>query len=455
MAKKRIVVIGGGPAGVAAAVEAAAAGGAVTLVHAEPIGGRAAWHSLIPSKVYLTAADRLEEAEHQQVLGLAGAPPIPALPVLRERIAGEAQAWSRRLAEELAQAGVAVVSATAKFAGPGRVDVTAAEGEGTALAFDKAVIASGSLPIFLPEVKPDGRRILAPRLAGKLAAWPEHLIMIGGGVTGAEFAYLFRRMGCRVTWVTDQPTLVPRTDPDLAAALERSFVARGVDIVKSAPVVAARADKNGVEVALEDGRRLAGSHAFIAIGRHPDLAELDLDRAGIRLGGGGVAVDGFCRTSNPDVYAVGDVTGPPYVANRALAQARVAARHALGGSPRPFRPDAVVEAIYTLPQLATVGLSEAGAAGEGIAIRVHRFRFGDALKPRLVGAPEGFVKVVTAAADDRIVGGGAFGDHAADVLTPIALAVARGLAREDLAELFPAYPCVSELAGIAVRGYAC
>jgi dihydrolipoamide dehydrogenase len=455
MSKPKVVVIGGGPAGVAAALEAAMLGGEVTLIHAEPIGGRAAWHSLVPSKVYLTAADRLQEALHQPVLGLTGAAPAPALAAMRERIAAEAEAWSRWQVEQLARAGIAVVAGTAKLAGRDRISVGRDGGEAATLDFDKAVIASGSLPVFLPEVKPDGRRILAPRLAGKLAAWPEHLIILGGGVTGAEFAYFFRHMGCRVTWVTDQPVLVPRTDPDLAAALEQSLVAGGVEVVKSAPVTAAHAGETGVEVVLRDGRRLAGSHAFIAIGRRPDLADLELDRGEIRHGADGIAIDPFCRTSNLNVYAAGDVTGPPYVANRALAQARVAARHALGRPSLRFQPEAVIEAIYTSPQLATVGLSETRAAAEGIAITVHRCAFANALKPRLIGAPEGFVKVLAAADANRILGAGAFGHHAAEVLAPVALAIAQGMTVDHLADLFPAYPTMSELASIAVRGYAC
>ena len=455
MEKHKIVVIGAGPAGVAAALEAAALGGDVTLIHAEPIGGRATWHSLIPSKVYLSAADRMEEAEHQAVLGLTGATPVPSLAAMKDRITREAQAWSQRQTRQLAEAGVIVVAGKAKLTGPSQV-VVEREGAGDQiLSFENVIIASGSVPIFLPDIKPDGRRILAPRLAGKLAEWPEHLIMIGGGVTGAEFVYFFSRMGFRVTLVTDQPAILPRIDAELVAGLEQSLVARGVAILKSAPVAAVHADDKSVRVTLQDGRRLDGSHAFIAIGRRPDVADLGLASAGIEHNGRGVVIDAFCRTRCPSVYAAGDAAGPPYVANRALAQARVAARQALGAGSDPFRPDAVVEAIYTSPQLATVGLSEMQAAAERIDIIVRRISYVDALKPRLIGTTEGVVKIVVAAENNRILGAGAFGSHAADVLTPVALAIAKGLGLEDLAELFPAYPSVSELAFIPARGYAC
>jgi dihydrolipoamide dehydrogenase len=149
--------------------------------------------------------------------------------------------------------------------------------------------------------------------------------MIGGGVTGAEFVYFFSRMGCRVTLVTDQPAILPWIDADLVAGLEQSLVARGVAILKSAPVAAVHTDDKSVRVTLQDGRRLDGSHAFIAIGRRPDVADLGLASAAIEHNDRGVVVDAFCRTCCPSVYAAGDAAGPPYVANQALAQARVAA----------------------------------------------------------------------------------------------------------------------------------
>lgn len=455
MTATRIAVIGGGPAGVAAALEAAMGGGEVTLIHAEPIGGRATWHSLVPSKVYLSAADALENAGHQAALGLDGAAPEPSLAAMRERIAAEARAWAEHQRRQLVRAGVDIVAGTAMLTGPGACAVAREGGEKETLAFDRAIVATGSVPMFPPGIKPDGQRIIAPRLAGKLAEWPEHLIMIGGGVTGAEFAYFFAQMGRRVSWLTDRPAMLPRMDADLASALAQSLVTRGVEILTSAPVAAAHADADGVRVKLRDGRSIEGSHAFIAVGRRPDIADLGLAACGIDVGGDRVVVDGFCRTACATVYLIGDAAGAPFVANRALAQARVAARNAVGASTRPFRPDTVVEATYTAPQLACVGISETAAAAEEIEITVRRMDFADALKPRLAGAREGFVKLIVSSADGRLLGAGAFGHHAAEILTPLTLAIAEGLILEDLADVFPAYPTFSELPFSAARGYVC
>lgn len=448
-----VVVIGGGPAGVTAARAAAAAGGQVVLVANEPIGGRASWHSLVPSKVCLALAEHLDDARRCADFGLAGPPPQPDLDALKARIAREARAWSEHEAAALAAAGVRSIAGTASFTAPDRIAVRGADGASEEVAFDRAIIASGSVPIFLPALKPDGVRILAPRAIGKLGAWPEAMIIIGGGITGAEYAAFFRTVGAQVTWVTDRDAMLERCDGEAAALLEAAFAARGIRMIRSAAVAGARVEGARVLVELADGRTLDGSHAFIAIGRRPDLAELGLDAAGIAHSAQGITIDAYCRTSAPAVYAAGDAAGPPYVANRGLAQAHVAGRHALGLATAPFRAEAVIEATYTRPQLAEVGLSERTLQAQGRTYRLFRTEYAAALKPRLAGHAEGFLKITTDADDRRILGACAFGDHAADVLAPITVAIAGGLGVEELAALFAAHPTVSELPGIALRGY--
>lgn len=448
-----IAVIGGGPAGVAAALEAAAHGGFVTLVSAEAIGGRATWSSLVPSKVCLTAADHLDDARHQEALGVIVEAPRLDLARMRQRIEETCNTWSAHQTQLLLDRKVRVVRGKASFAAPDRLSVERDGGESEIISFDKAIIATGSVPIFLPALKPDGKRILAPRLIGKLADWPGHMIVIGGGVTGAEFAYFFRCAGCAVTWLTDQPLMLPTFDPEIAAALERSLEARGVAMIKSAPVASAEPAGNGVCVTLQDGTPIEGSHAFIAIGRRADVADLGLVAAGILHAPAGIHIDAHCRTSKTHIYAAGDAAGPPYTANCGMARARVAARHAVGAPAAPFRPHAVIETTYTLPQAAQVGLTESTAAELDRPVSVFRARYGAALKARLGEAAEGFVKLVAKPDDGRLLGGAAFGDRAADALAPVALAVAKGLSIEDLSETFAAHPTLSEIIGIALRGY--
>jgi dihydrolipoamide dehydrogenase len=425
----------------------------VTLVSAERVGGRANWHSLVPSKVYLTAADHLSESHHYPDLGLRGTLPEPDLPALRARIVQQADGWSEHHERQLKERGVTLLSGKASFIDPQHVRVDREDNPSQTLAFDRALIATGSEPVFLPQIKPDGSRILAPRLAGKLTEWPQHMVVIGGGVTGAEFAYFFNRMGCQVTWVTDLPTLLPRANRDLSDALEQVLHARGVVVQKSVPVQSVSTEGDGIVATLRDGHTRSGSHAFIAIGRRPDTAGLDLQAAGIAATARGITVDDFCRTSQSHIYAAGDVAGAPYVANRGQTQARVAARHALGVVASPFRPETVIEAVYTSPQVAQVGLSEQEASIQGRTVKVYRAPYEDALKPRLSGDPAGFVKTLTDPDDGRVLGAAAFGDRAAEVLSPMAVAIAGSITLDVLAALFPAYPTVTEIVSIAARGY--
>jgi dihydrolipoamide dehydrogenase len=220
----------------------------------------------------------------------------------------------------------------------------------------------------------------------------------------------------------------------LVAGLEQSLVARGVAILKSAPVAAVHTDDKSVRVTLQDGRRLDGSHAFIAIGRRPDVADLGLASAAIEHNDRGVVVDAFCRTCCPSVYAPVMRRGRPTLPTRPWRRPGSPRGKRLARDRARSRPDSVVEAIYTSPQLATVGLSEMQAAAERIDIIVRRISYADALKPRLIGTTEGVVKIVVAVENNRILGAGAFGSHAADVLTPVALAIAKGLGLEDLAQ---------------------
>ncbi len=445
-----VIVIGGGPAGITAALEGAAAGADVTLVAAEPVGGRATWASLLPSKVLLTAADHLEQARRNPDLGLPGPPPDADLGRLRARIVALARARSARDQDRLRAAGVRLVAGRARFVDGDRIEIRGDDAV-ELLSFDRAIVAAGSVPVFPPEVRPDGRRILAPRFAGTLGEWPAHMIVIGGGVTGAEFASFFLSTGCEVTWVTDLARMLARFDPDIGEAVVESLAARGMTVVRSQPVVAARAGEEGVVVSLAGGRRLLGTHAFLALGRKADVADLGLDAVGLEVSDRGLATDAYGRTAQPHVYAAGDAAGPPFVANRGHAQARVAARHAAGAATPPFRPECVVEAVYAHPEAAQVGLTEIAAAAAKRPVRVGRARYGDALKAELGGAAEGFVKVVADAGDGRVVGAAAVGDSAAEVLAPAAVAIAAGMTVDDLAAIFPAHPTWSELLPLAAR----
>ncbi|HEX9109569.1 MAG TPA: FAD-dependent oxidoreductase, partial [Longimicrobiales bacterium] len=217
---RSILVIGAGPAGIAAGVAAAEAGARVTIVSDEPAGGRANWHSLGPSKVWLAAVEAYEQTIGAVALGMAEEAAPPQLDMVLTRIRELAGRWSARQAEALSLAGVSWLNGFASLGGPGRVKVQDRSGQVVQeLEPDAIILATGSVPRFPDGLRPDGDRIMAPRFAGKLEEVPRDVVVIGGGATGAEFVYLFDSLGSEVTWVLDERGVLPEFPPEAAAML--------------------------------------------------------------------------------------------------------------------------------------------------------------------------------------------------------------------------------------------
>ncbi len=443
----RIVVIGGGPAGIEAALTAAQAGCQVTLVSDAPIGGRAGWHSLLPSKVWLTAADTLGLLQGAASLGLHAGGARVDTAVLLERIQSVKSAWNSQLAAQLDELGVATLSGTAVFAGPDSVSVRDQSGELVQMIeADVFIVTSGSVPTFPPGLKPDGKRVLAPRFASHLADLPERVVVIGAGPTGCEFAYLFNRIGVDVTWVVDPFGVLPQFHADAGRFLGQALARRGVQRVDGLAQQIERAD-DGVTVVLTDGTALTAGMAFVAIGRAPDWSRLDLAAAGVALPGGRPLLDGYGRAaSNARVYFAGDADGGWMIANKALAQARVAGLHAAGRPTAPYNPAETVLATYSEPQVAQVG-----AVDDGPDVVRQRVSYGAALKAHLLPEADGYVELFVGQGDGRVRGGVAVGPHAADVLAPLALGLRLGVTVDDLAAVYAAHPTLSELVFTAAR----
>lgn len=448
-----LVIIGAGPAGITAALEAGRQGLDVSIISSEGIGGRAAWHSLLPSKIYLTLADYSAESQRYAAAGLIENVPILSLDQTKKSIKEKSIEWHQQLQAEIDALGIRTITGKATFQDPASLLVATQEGSVEIFRFDRAIIASGSIPVFFPRIKPDGIHILAPRFAGALKEWPKHVVVIGGGVTGGEFAYLFSQMGSEVTWVTDLDQFLPRVDTDISAILEDNFRQMGITMIKRATVTGVIRDMGGVVVTLAGGQALSASHAFIAIGRKPDIGELNLEKAGIKHGPEGILVDSLCRTNIPNIYAAGDTTGAPFTANRGMAQARIAALSAAGKDVRPYDPRTVVEAVYTEPQLAQVGLTEQQANTALISYTVQKGAYQSVLKNHLPGTQPGMIKLLSDPSSGRILGAAAIGQQAAEVMSMAALAILGGLTSETLAGLFPATPTYGEVLSAAVRGY--
>lgn len=443
---KQIVVIGGGPAGVEAAVAAAQGNAQVTLISEGPIGGRTGWDSLLPSKVWLHAAEVAGTAAHAVAEGVQlGAAQVEPAAVLG-RIKAVAQRWSEHEAQRLQAAGVKVINGVAAFSGPHELVVRNDESQ-QVLAADAVIIATGSVPRFPPTMKPDGQRIIAPRFASHLSTLPPDMIVIGGGPTGSEFASLFSRLGVKVTWIVGAPGVLPMFDPAAGQALAAAMAAQGVTI-HQVDVERAERTEAGVAVTTTDGVTHTAAMAFLAIGRVPDLSRLNLVAAGLKVGENGqLAIDNYGRTEAGHIFAVGDAAGGPMLANRALAQAWIAGRTAAELPAPGYCPHTVVSAVYTVPEIAQVGIVS-GAEGELQRVRAS---YTVSLKAYLGDETEGWVELVFDAANRQIRGGIAVGAHAADLLAPVALAIQSGATVADLAAIFAAYPTLSEAVFAAAR----
>lgn len=416
---KSLIVVGAGPAGVEAALTAARCGAAVTLIHEGQLGGRSTHASLLPSKVWLTAARR-------------GATPASIL----DRLTDIKAAWVDTQARLLAQAGVVLIRGRARLAGAGVVEV---EGQPRSLEADVVFLASGSEPSFAPRLKPDGKRVIAPRLLSTLDWLPPRVVVIGGGPTGSETAHLFNVLGCGVTWLPGRFGILPGFVRGAAQALAVALAERGVSIVVDADVIDIERREDSATVITQSGERFEAELVFVATGRRADLDGQGLEALGMDLP---PELDGYGYAGH-GLYLIGDATGEPFLANRALAQARIAARHAMELPCTPYDPDAVVQAVYSQPEVAQVGrVADSG-------LRCLQIPLDHALKAHLL-SPDGHFALYWDEAG-RVAGGWVVGQHAAEALAPVTTAISAGATLEQLAAGWPANPSLGELAGVAAR----
>jgi len=445
----RLLVIGSGPAGNTAATIAAAAGAAVTLVESDVLGGAAHLWDCIPSKSLVASSLRLANVRASGHLGLVDPGELKADMVrLNERRNAITARLVAGLTGLLESQGVEIVRGRGRFTGPHTAVVAALSGD-REISFDRAVIATGSVPRVPGWAELDGVRVLTSRDAYRMADLPEHLVIVGSGVTGVEFAHVFSSLGSAVTLVVSRQQVLPHRDPEVAAVLEEDFGERGVTLLKGARATSARREGDGAVVTTEDGRVVHGSRVLLAVGLQPNLDGLGLEAAGVEVRDGFVAVDEYQRTSVPHIYAGGDVTGQLPLSSVAAAQGRVIARHALGRPVVPVDLRKAAQAIFTEPEIASVGLEEVDAAAEGRKVRITKIPFAANPRSLIQANPRGFVKVVSDPATHVVLGGTIVGHHASELIGILALAVQGGLRTDLLVETLMVHPSLAESIGDA------
>jgi NAD(P)H dehydrogenase (quinone) len=446
----RIAIIGGGPAGYEAALVAAELGAEVHVINDEGLGGNSVLWDCVPSKTLISSAvayRELDEAPHMGVLlrsGGNGPWKEFDFQTAVHRVRELADAQSKDIAASVAKAGATFTLGHAELIDPHTVEITDADGNTTREHADAVLVTTGSDPRTMPTAPTDGEVVLSSRDLYKLKELPEHLIVVGSGATGAEYANCFLMMGAEVTFVVSRDRVLPSEDTDCALALETVFHERGMHTVKKARAAAVRRSGGHAVVELEDGRTLEGSHALLTIGQVPQSYGSGLERVGVQLkDNGAVVVDGVSRTTIPNIYAAGDVTGKLMLASVASMQGRIAMWHLLGQAVAPLRWDAVSATIFTDPQIATVGLTEQYARRKEIEVEVETLPLATNARAKMDGLHHGFVKLLARPGSGTLVGGAVVADYASDLIAPISVAVFNRLTAAQLSQAFEIYPALA------------
>src|SRR5699024_8989788 len=436
---------GGGRGGYEAALVAARQGADVTVIEQDGLGGATVLTDCVPSKTLIASSDLLTEVSRATELGIAmPQPELTELDALNARVLSLAQAQSDDIAERLAASNVTVVYGTAAFETAHRIAVTRPDGELLRLDADASIIATGAHPRVIPGAQPDGERILTWKQVYGLSASPEHLIVVGSGVTGAEFAGAYNALGCPVTLVSSRDRVLPGEDVDAADLLENVFRRGGMTVLGNSRMESVTRTSSGVEVRLTDGRIVHGSHCLLALGSIPNSADLGLEDIGVTLDEAGfVEVDKVSRTSVRGIYAAGDVTGVLMLASVAAQQGRIAVSHLLGDVVHPLDARKVSSNIFTAPEIATVGLSERQIDELGLQADSAVLPLSANPRAKMQGVHDGFIKLFARRGVGNVIGGVVVAPRASELIHVISLAVSTSLTVDQVADAFTVYPSVS------------
>jgi pyruvate/2-oxoglutarate dehydrogenase complex dihydrolipoamide dehydrogenase (E3) component len=455
----RLAVLGGGPGGYEAALTGAQLGADVTLVERAGVGGSAVLTDVVPSKTLIATAEAATAVGEAADLGVQfftrndrDRPVRPEVAVnlgaVNKRLLALAQQQSADMKAQLVRAGVRIVQ------GDGRLEdattIIASTGRGKArtdfdeITADTLIVAVGASPRVLPTAKPDGERIFTWTQLYSLESIPEHLIVVGSGVTGAEFASAYLALGAKVTLVSSRDQVLPGEDADAAAVIEDVFRRNGMTVLNKSRMASVEHSGDGVLVKLVDGREVSGSHALLALGSVPNTSGIGLVEAGIQLTESGhIRVNRVARTSMPSVYAAGDCSDFLPLASVASMQGRTAVFHAMGDAVTPTELRNVTSNIFTQPEVATVGWSQ-HQIEQGIAQgEIYKLPLASNPRAKMMGIRDGFVKLFARTGSGTVIGGVVVAPKASDLILPIALAVEHRLTVDQLARAFSVYPSLS------------
>ncbi len=434
---------------------AASLGADVTIVERNGLGGSAVLTDVVPSKTLIATADVMTRMSSASNLGVdfgdTSKPVVADLKMVNHRLLALAKEQSNDIRRTLERMGVKVLVGEGRLLDNRTIEVTSDEGTTTVEA-EALLISTGANPRELETSMPDGERIFTWKQIYNLTEVPEHLIVIGSGVTGAEFASAYNGLGSRVTLISSRDRVLPGEDADAARVLEDVFQTRGMSVLSRSRADSVKRTDDGVLVTLSDGRTVEGSHCLVAVGAIPNTKDIGLEEAGVTLDEyGQIRVDGVSRTTASNVYAAGDCTGVFNLASVAAMQGRIAIAHLMGDSVKPLKLKNVASNIFTSPEIASVGVSEQDIAAGRYQGDVIKLSLHTNARAKMMDVKEGFVKIIARKGSGTVIGGVVVGPRASELIFPIALAVTQKLHVDDVANTFTVYPSLTGSISEAAR----
>lgn len=456
MADFDVAVLGGGPAGYVAAIRGAQLGGRVCVIEPERVGGTCLNWGCIPTKSLIASAEVFRLARRAGEFGVVIEGEVradfAAMMARKDRIVAGLVKGIEGLFKSH---GVARIEGRGALKSAGRIQVEGPDGKTSEVSADKVLLATGSRPAQIPSFPTDGKDILTSDDAVALKEVPESLLIVGAGIVGCEFAFLFSALGSEVTVLEMLPRALPTEDEDVAKLLERELKKEKVRLIVNQRIDRVESKGGFVEARLAGGEVVKAQKALVSIGRALNTQGIGLEAAGVALADGGrIRVNARMETSAPGVYAAGDAAGGKLLAHKASAEGIVAMTNALGGD-RTMRYETVPAGIFTHPEIGSVGLTEAQAREAGRGVKVGRFPYRALGRSHAAGEIAGEVKVVADEGTGQILGVHIIGASAAELIHEAVVAMSGELTVDELAETVHAHPTLSESvmeAAHAVRG---
>jgi dihydrolipoamide dehydrogenase len=443
----QLAVLGAGPGGYAAAFYAADLGMQVTLIDEEKNpGGVCLYRGCIPSKALLHVAKVIDEAKHADKWGVTFGQPKVDIDKLRGFKQGVVDKLTAGVGSVAKLRKVKFVQGRASLGGPRTLKIAGAGGE-TELNFEHLILATGSHPTKIPTLSLDSPRMMDSTSGLELPDVPKSLLVIGGGYIGLELGTVYATLGSKVSVVEMTPGLLPGADRDLVAVLEKRLRNLFSTIMLSTKVVKVAEEKNGIRVTFEGDvaeKEQVFDRVLVAVGRRPNSKIAGLETTSVKVTAAGfIETDAQRRTAEPNIFAIGDVAGEPMLAHKASHEARVAVE-AIAGHKTVFEPQAIPAVVFTDPEIAWCGLTEAQAQADGVAFEVAKFPWGALSRAITVDRPEGLTKLVLEAGTGRVLGVGIAGSGAGELIAEGVLAIEMGVTAEDLKLVIHPHPTLSE-----------